>query len=97
MHKLKNLNKGSGKKLTRCQTAKPSSEVKTCKLEESKGEGDAVKISSQDFLEFSKESDMIVKYKGLIKQADCSISDKNIKKTCDLLKMMQRIVDEPAP
>lgn len=40
---------------------------------------------------------MIVKYKGLIKQADCSISDKNIKKTCDLLKMMQRIVDEPAP
>lgn len=45
-------------------------------------------------MEFSKETDMIVKYKGLIKQVDCSISDKNIKKTADLLKNMQKIVDE---
>jgi hypothetical protein len=95
LHKLKTLNKGGKKKPTRCQTAKPASEVKTFKVEENRGEADRYKISDRDFLEFNRESDLILKYKGLIKQADCSISDKNIKKTSELLAQMQRIVDEP--
>lgn len=35
-----------------------------------------------------------MKYKGMIKQVDCSISDKNIQKTTLLLRQMQKIVDD---
>jgi hypothetical protein len=36
LHKLKNLNKTGAKKLTRCQTAKVTSEIKVSKVEESR-------------------------------------------------------------
>ena len=36
---------------------------------------------------------MILRYKGLIKQADCSISGKSIDKTEELLRRMQKVVN----
>lgn len=42
---------------------------------------DRNKISDKEFLEYDDEALLIKRYKGLIKQVDCSISEKSIKKT----------------
>jgi hypothetical protein len=87
------LNKAKSKVQIRCQTAKVTSEVRAGKSEEKAGEKEKVKVSERDYLEFDREEHMIVKYKGLIKQVDCSISEKNIQKTSLLLKQMEKIVN----
>lgn len=74
LEKLKNLNRAKSKAQIRCQTAKVTSEVRAGKSEEKAGEKEKVKVSERDYLEFDREEEMIVKYKGLIKQVDCSIS-----------------------
>ena len=45
-------------------------------------------------MEYDCEADLIKRYKGLIKQVDCSISEKSVKKTSDLLKMMKKMVED---
>lgn len=91
LYKLKNINNNS-KKPARCHTAKPTIDTKPLQIENHVAE-DNNKITEQDYLHCQQETELIIKYKGLIKQADCSISEKNISKTMALIQNMQKIVN----
>lgn len=42
-------------------------------------------------MEFSVKEELIARYKNKIKEIDCSISEKNVKRTADILKEMQQL------
>lgn len=44
-----------------------------------------------EYLEFSAKEELIARYKNKIKEIDCSISEKNVKRTADILKEMQQL------